>query len=188
MPAVPMLPAQPDDPTLQAIFAEVRARGIDVPALYRVMGNAPKMLRAWIDFAWPLRLNATTSRALRELLILRGAQVGGVDYEWAHHIPMALDAGVPQAKIDALADWSSSPLFDARERAVLRVAEEVTRGPGASEQALADLASHFDHAGVVEIVLTASFYVCVSRFLLSMRLELEPDYEHLRLPKRPAAG
>jgi hypothetical protein len=41
---------------------------------------------------------------------------------------------------------------------------------------------------VVEIVLTASFYVCVSRFLLSMRLELEPDYEHLRLPKRPAAG
>jgi len=184
MPAVPMLPADPDDPALQAIFAEVRARGIDVPALYRVMGNAPRMLRAWIDFAWPLRLDATTPRDLRELLILRGAQVGGVDYEWAHHVPMALAAGVPQAKIDALSGWAESDLFDARERAVLRVAEEVTRGPGARPEALAALAPHFDHAGVVELVLTASFYVCVSRFLMSMRLELEPDYEHLRLPAR----
>ena len=185
MPVVPMVPTQPDDPALAAIFAEVRARGIEIPDLYRVMGNSAPMLRAWIDFAWPLRLNARTPRDLRELLILRGAQVGGVDYEWAHHVPMALDAGVPQAKIDALADWSASPLFDARERAVLRLAEEVTRGPGASAECQAALAQHVDHAGVVELTLTASFYVCVSRFLVSMNLELEPEYEHLRL--KPAA-
>ena len=58
MPVVPMVPTQPDDPALAAIFAEVRARGIEIPDLYRVMGNSAPMLRAWIDFAWPLRLNA----------------------------------------------------------------------------------------------------------------------------------
>lgn len=186
MPAIPMVPLQPEDPALQSIFAEVRARGIEVPDLYRVMGNSPAMLRAWIDFAWPLRLNARTSRALRELLILRGAQIGGVDYEWAHHVPMALDAGVPQAKIDALADWPNASVFDAPERAVLRLADEVTRGPGASEACMAELARHFDRSDVVELTLTSSFYVCVSRFLTSVKLELEPDYQHLRLNK--AAG
>ncbi len=183
MPVIPMVPSQPDDPALQAIFAEVRARGIEVPDLYRVMGNAPAMLRAWIDFAWPLRLNARTSRAIRELLILRGAQIGEVDYEWAHHVPMALDAGVPQAKIDALANWRESTLFDATERAVLRLADEVTRGPGASAECQAELLRHFDAAEVVELTLTSAFYVCVSRFLTSMQLELEPDYQHLRLKR-----
>ena len=181
MPVIPMTPAEPDDPALRAIFDEVRTRIDRVPDLYRLIGHAPQMLRAWIDFAWPLRLNATTQRAIRELLILRGAQIGGVDYEWAHHIPMALDAGVPQAKIDALASWQSSPLFDARERAVLRLADEVTKGPGASEECMRALAGFYDHAEIVELTLTSAFYVCVSRFLTSMRLELEPAYEHLRL-------
>ncbi len=35
----------------------------------------------------------------------------------------------------------------------------------------------FDDAAVVQLVLTASFYVCVSRFLQSMDVELEPGYE-----------
>ncbi|HQP68361.1 MAG TPA: carboxymuconolactone decarboxylase family protein [Quisquiliibacterium sp.] len=183
MPVIPKTSEQPDDPALRAIFDEVRGRIDRVPDLYRLIGHSPALLRAWIDFAWPLRLNAKTSRATRELLILRGAQIGGVDYEWAHHIPMALEAGVPQAKIDALASWQDSPLFDARERAVLRLADEVTRGSGASEACMQALGAFYNHAEIVELTLTSSFYVCVSRFLTSMRLELEPDYEHLRLKK-----
>ena len=35
----------------------------------------------------------------------------------------------------------------------------------------------FDDAAVVELVLTTSFYVCVSRFLQTMNIELEPGYE-----------
>lgn len=182
MALLPLLPAEPTDPALQTIFAEVRARGVDVPSLYRLIGHSPKLLRAWVDFAWPLRLEATTARSLRELLILRGAQVGRVDYEWAHHVPMALSAGVSQEQIDALADWRESALFDPRERAVLRLAEELTRGPGASPACVAALQAEFAPAEVVELVLTASFYVCVSRFLTTMQLDLEPDYEHLRLP------
>jgi alkylhydroperoxidase family enzyme len=170
---IDLLTDQPADPRVAEMFAEVRARGIPVPNLYRVLGHAPDMLRAWLDFAWPLRLNAKTSRAIRELLILRGAQVSGARYEWVHHVQMALAAGVPQAQIDALDNWQSSALFDATERAVLRIADEVTRGPGASAEAIEQLKQHFGGEAVVELVLTASFYVCVSRVLLSMDIELE---------------
>ena len=114
MTRLPMVPLEPDDPELAAMFAEVRARGWQVPNLYRVLGHAPRMLRAWLDFAWPLRLDAQASRLLRELLILRGSQVSGTRYEWVHHVPMALAAGVTQAQIDALDDrWAQSGAFDA---------------------------------------------------------------------------
>ncbi len=172
-----LVPMQPDDPALKAMFAEVRARGIEVPNVYRTLGHAPAMLRAWLDMAWPIRLNAKTSRALRELVILRAAQVAGVDYEWAHHVQMALAAGVPQAQIDALAGASASPHFSAAERAAIRMAEEVTRGPGASADCMAELARHYEPDEQVELVLTASFYACVGRFLTSFAVELEPKYK-----------
>jgi alkylhydroperoxidase family enzyme len=170
-----MVPADPDDPALAALFAEVRSRGWQVPNLYRVLGHAPQMLRAWLDFAWPLRLNAQASRRIRELLILRGAQVTGTRYEWVHHLPMALAAGVTQAQIDALSDeWASSAMFSNPEKAVLRLADEVTRGPGASAECIAALGKQgYSNTEITELTLTASFYVCVSRFLQSMDVQLE---------------
>jgi alkylhydroperoxidase family enzyme len=175
MTRLPMIPLEPDDPELAAMFAEVRARGWRVPNLYRVIGHAPRMLRAWLDFAWPLRLDAQAPRRLRELLILRGAQVSGTRYEWAHHVPMALSSGVTQAQIDALDDrWHESDAFDLPEKAVLRLADEVTRGPGASADCIAGLREQgYSDAEITELTLTASFYVCVSRFLQSMDIPLE---------------
>lgn len=179
LPLLPLLPDSTEHPALAALFEEVRARGIQVPNLYRVMGHAPAMLRGWLDFAWPLRLNAKTPRALRELLILRGAQISGANYEWVHHVAMALAAGIPQAQIDALEEWSTASLFNASERAVLRLADEVTHGPGASPECIEQLKQQgFDAEAIVELTLTASFYVCVSRFLLSMAVPLERGAEH----------
>jgi len=174
MSRIGLVPSSPSDPELAKLFDEVRARGIEIPNLYRVLGHAPGMLRAWLDFAWPLRLHVQTPRSIRELLILRGAQRAQVEYEWFHHVPMALAAGVPQAKIDALAEWPEARLFDGAERAVLRLADEMADGP-ASQACIDALKEHFEDAGVVELVLTASFYVCVGRFLRSMGIELEAD-------------
>lgn len=177
MSRITLLPDHPENAHARALFDRVRAArgpGFEVPNLYRTLAHAPALFEGWLNFAWPLRLDATTPRALRELLILRGAQASGADYEWAHHVPMAVEAGVSQQKIDALADWQSTSLFDARERAVLRLADEVTAGPGASAGCIKSLSDcGFDEASVVELVLTASFYVCVSRFLQSMAVPLE---------------
>ena len=176
-----MVPTRPEDPRLAGVLArlrEVRGADFELPSLYRVLAIAPSMFRAWIDFAWPLRLEASTPRGLRELLILRGSQICNARYEWAHHVPMALEAGVSRERISALHDWQHAEVFDDPERAVLRVAEEVTAGPGASTDAIDGLkAAGLTDEQVVEIVLTASFYVCVARFLASMDMPLEEGYE-----------
>lgn len=164
------------EPRIAQAFDWVRAQGIEVPALYRSLGAAPAMLEAWLAFAWALRREAGTPRALRELVILRGAQVAGAAYEWAHHVPMAREAGVAQARIDALAGWRGSDLFDEAERAALAAAEEVAEGPAASAETVAALKAALGDEGAVEILLTASFYVCVARLLHSLGVEVEPGY------------
>lgn len=163
------------------LFDRVRdamAPDFRMPDLYRVLGHSPAMFDAWLNFAWPLRQQARTPRKLRELMILRGAQMSGTSYEWAHHLPMALSAGVSDLQIDALSNWSVSHHFDPQERAALQLAEEVTRGPGASKQTIDRLRQEgFEEDALVELVLTASFYVCVGRLLRSFDIQPESGYE-----------
>ncbi len=172
-----MTAEHPEDPALTELFDGARSKVGDLPNLYRVIGASPDMLKAWIDFAWSLRLDAKTPRGLRELMIMRGAQLSGIAYEWAHHWPMAIKAGVSEDKLNALKDWSASTLFSAQERAVLRLADDVGQNPGASEATIEELKTLFSPSDIVELTLTASFYVCVSRMLTSLDVDIEPSYE-----------
>ncbi len=172
MPNLPLIEDN-SDPRLAKIFKEVTDGGRAFPNLYRMIGNSRAMLQAWCDMAWPLRNDATTPRALRELMILRGAQIMGATYEWVHHLDMARAAGLPQDKIDALKDGHTSPAFDTKERIALRLAEEITHGPGASAEAMAEARKHFSDGEIVELALTSSFYACVGRMLHSLDVPLE---------------
>jgi alkylhydroperoxidase family enzyme len=173
MPNIPLIDDNAD-PRIAEVYDALKAGGHKgFPNLYRLIGHAPAMLRAWCDFAWPLRNNATTPREIRELMILRGAQIMGADYEWVHHLDMARAAGVSQAKIDALKEGFASPAFDGKESAALRIAEEVTHGPGASAEAITEAKRFFSEGEIVELVLTSSFYACVGRVLHSLDVPLE---------------
>jgi 4-carboxymuconolactone decarboxylase len=72
------------------------------PNLYKALGNHPKLIAAWTEFSKTLRYDTRTPRALRELVILRGAQLMRSEYEWAQHLPMARKAGVSEAQIKDL--------------------------------------------------------------------------------------
>ena len=45
------------------------------PNLYKALANHPHLLAAWTEFSKTLRHDTRTPRALRELVILRGAQL-----------------------------------------------------------------------------------------------------------------
>ena len=146
------------------------------PNLYRGLGNHPQLLAAWAEFSKVLRHDTRTPRALRELVILRGAQLMRSEYEWAQHLRMARKAGVREVQISALARWRDSAEFDDREKAALQLAEAVTEGR-VSDEVYQEVARHFDHHDYVELAIVAAFYAMVGRMLDAMGIELEPDLE-----------
>src|SRR5712691_8431370 len=125
------------------------------PNLYRALGNQPRLVAAWAEFSRVLRHEARTPRALRELLILRGAQLVRSEYEWAQHLPMARKAGVREAQIAALA-------------------KAVTEGR-VSDRVYAEASKHFDPADYVELCLVAAFYAAVGRMIDALGVQLEPE-------------
>ncbi len=131
------------------------------------------MLRAWCGLTWPLRDDPGVSRALRELAIMRVAQLKGSDYEWAHHWPMATAAGVPESKLRALSSWRSSPELDELERDVLAYTEAIVAGPLVPDEIFEPIGRHFDPAGVIELTLTITTYLGVAHFLGALQIEVE---------------
>lgn len=177
---LPLIGDDTTDPILRSVFAHVQGAIGEIPNLYRTLGHAPVVLEKWIDFAWSLRNDATTDRALRELMIMRNAQISQADYEWRHHWVLALESGVDEAKLRALDHWADSDLFDAVERACLAMVDEVTPGGPLSDSTWQALAEHFEPAELVELVMTVAFYCCVSRVLGSLQPPIGPS--HLDVP------
>jgi alkylhydroperoxidase family enzyme len=147
------------------------------PNLYRALGNHPELVAAWAEFSKTLRHDTRTPRALRELVILRGAQVMRSEYEWAQHLAMARKAGVSEAKIRNLASWRTSPEFTEQEKAALALAEAVTEGR-VSDDVYKRAKEHFDDHDYVELALVAAFYAMVGRMLDAMGVELEPEMKN----------
>ncbi len=147
------------------------------PNLYKALGNHPELVAAWAEFSKTLRHDTRTPRALRELVILRGAQVMRSEYEWAQHLAMARKAGVSQAKIKNLASWRTSSEFSEQEKAALALAEAVTEGR-VSDEVYARAKKHFDDHDYVELALVAAFYAMVGRMIDAMGVELEPEMKN----------
>jgi 4-carboxymuconolactone decarboxylase len=158
-----------------AVGERVAALGARQINLYRSMASTPELLGAWIDFAWALRRDCVTPRALRELMILRTAIVMRSEYEWHQHRLMAADAGVSAERVEALAAWQTSDLYDERERAALALTDAMLTG-NVPDAVHATLARHFPERERVELVLTAGFYAMVPRVLDALRVPVEsPD-------------
>lgn len=174
------VPAATFEPTLQKRLEELWGKPVN---LYRALGNHPALTAAWTEFANSIRHDSRTPRALRELLILRTAQVAHSEYEWAHHLRMARKAGVPEAKIEALAGWRGSPVFDAKERAALALTEAMM-DCDVTDAVHAEAKRHFSDAEYVELAFIAGFYAMVSRMLDALRVDMDEDVRDHR-PRLP---
>ncbi|MBA3289540.1 MAG: carboxymuconolactone decarboxylase family protein [Acidimicrobiia bacterium] len=155
------------------MFDVFREGGHDVPALYRTLGNSPAMLRAWTGLAWPLRNDATTSRGLRELIIMRVAQLTGAAYEWLAHHDVAVRHGITTDQLTELAQWQRSGCFSDEERDVLAMTDEITDKLEVSDATWAVASARFSPGELVELTLTAAYYCCVSRVLRTLRMPVD---------------
>jgi len=149
--------------------------------LYRVLGHHAHLLSAWIEFAYTLRRDCTTARTLRELMILRGAQLEGSAYEWHQHRRWARQQGVPPEQIEDLFFWRQSPRFSDAECAALALTEAMMHGD-VSDDVYAALERHFTSSEIVELALTAGFYAMVPRVLNALKVPIEEETLHAPVP------
>ena len=162
------------NPQLKPIADRIRAeRGGRLLNLYRALLNNPQLADAWRQLFTVIRQQCELPARERELVIMAIAVMNGADYEYRHHAPIALAAGLTQAQLDALPRWREATAFEARDRAVLAYAEAMTREVHVADAVFQAVAHWFGPRQMVELTATIGGYNLVSRVLEALQVDHE---------------
>lgn len=162
------------DPT--AASEETRTLIAALPPLniFRMLTHAETLMRGFGQLGTAILGRAALDARLRELVILRVGARSPAAYEWQQHVPIARGTGASDDEITAMThDRPDAPSFGERERAILRLTDELLVAPRASDATLAAMRAQFSDRELCEAVLTIGFYMMVARFLETTGVDLE---------------
>lgn len=136
-----------------------------VPAFFGTMARAPEVLTHFMPFYSAVIEHGTVERKYKELAYLKTSLINGCEYCFRAHSASGKKNGVTEDQIKALAFFHRSPLFDAKEKAVILYAERVTRGASAIRPpALDELKQYFNDDQIVELTLATALANFTNRF------------------------
>ncbi len=159
---------------------DVRALVGALPPLniFRMLGHAETFARGFAQLGGAILGRAMLDPRLRELVILRVGARSPAPYEWQQHVPIARATGATDGEIAAVkSDRPEGSGFGDRERAILRLTDELLAGPRASDATLAAMRAHFSDRELCETILTIGYYMMVARFLETTGVDLEQGSE-----------
>src|SRR5690242_16377113 len=118
-----------DRPDLADLTEQIRgARRGNLIRIYKLLLHSPALAESWFVHNNAVRWKTELDGRLRELVIIRVAQINGASYVEKQHVPeLALAEGLTLAECEALSDWRNASSFSERERAALAYAESMTR-------------------------------------------------------------
>jgi 4-carboxymuconolactone decarboxylase len=155
------------------IFEKIEANGATVLNLYRAVGHSPSTIAGFIKLGNVLLNRAELSPKLREIAILRIANLTGSEYEWTQHVPIALEVGVTQQRIDDIAKWKRSNSFNPVEKAVLQYTDEVAQNVKVMNETYNALKGFLNERCIVELTVSIGYWGMIARVLVPLEIDIE---------------
>jgi AhpD family alkylhydroperoxidase len=115
---------------------------------------------------------STLDWRLHEVLRMRIAVINGCQTCLTWRTPEAVEAGVTEDLLAAVAGWRTSGLFSDSERVALEFTELFcTDSVGITDELMARLEAHFDAGQIVDLALVIGKYLSQGRFMQVLGLD-----------------
>ena len=135
------------------------------------------------------RYARSVKRRLKELAMLRTAQLVGCEWCLDFGSRLAQDSGVPEQDLRELSSWRQSERFEPLDKLVLEYAEAMTRTPvEVSDELFGRLREHFDERQLVELTMAIALENLFSRSNWALGIEGEGFTEGMYCVAADPAG
>ena len=163
--------------SFREMYRRIEEQGQEVLNVVKLVANCPQMGQEYFRFAGSVLKGENVPMKYRELATLRVGNLAGADYEFLHHTPLGLSAGLIREQINEIGTWTESSLFDEQEQTVLRYTDEVARDNCVTDETFEKLREYFSEHDVVELTLVIGYFVMLCRILVALQLEMEPGFK-----------
>ena len=163
---------------VQDFFAKMQANndGAEIMNIFKMVGYSPCSVREFIRLGNRLIMKAHLAHRYRELAILRIAQMTGARYEWAQHVPIAVDAGISKEQIKEIENWRESSLLDDKDKIALQYTEEIVSDSHPQDETYAAASKFLDDTSLVELTISIGYWSMVGKFLRTFGVDVEPHF------------
>lgn len=151
----------------------MEANGASVINLWKMAAHSPTTLPHLIRMGNAMLTKTRLDPKLRELAILRTAELIDCEYERSAHTMLGKELGLTDAQIKAVRDWKNSAVFNEVEAAVLQFTDEVAQKGRVKDTTFAGLAKHLDNGLMVELAQTIGLYGMIARILLPFEVDID---------------
>ena len=149
---------------------------------FELLIRAPEICEHLSKLGEHLRWGTSLPARLSELAICVTAQHLRAQYEWFAHAPLAVEAGVPAAAIEAIRT-GGTPLFTAKDEALVhRICSEIFRTQRLSDASFSEAIAALGEQGLVEVIGIVGYYTLIANTLNVFQVGL-PAGEALPFPE-----
>ena len=166
-------PAVPPYPESIQTRLDALMKGREPLWLFRVLARDERLFARSMGAALLDRGHLTLRE--REIVILRVCANNRSEYEWGVHVAVfSARAGLTQEQVAATVRGSAEqPCWDARDRLLLRMCDELRDGATLSEPLWGELSAAFSDEAVLELILLNGFYRTISILTNALDMPLE---------------
>lgn len=148
--------------------------------IYRLFGHHPAFLESHREHLSLMWETFDFDPRERELALMAGASEMRSEYEWQHHVPVALDEGLTVAELRAISAGEFD-VFDADEALLLEYATRFVRRD-VDDDLHGRMAERYDDADLMALSTLLGFYVFLGFTLDALDVDLEDPFVGWDLP------
>jgi len=142
--------------------------------------------RILFDMGDRVRFHMSVPDKLKEIAITLTARYWGAQYEWLAHRRAAVQAGLSEDKVKAIAEGRRPAGMSADEEAVYNFITELFKTKQVSDATFATLKNLVGERGVVDLIVTAGYYQIVSLLMNTDRMPVnanqQPELKYMAKP------
>jgi AhpD family alkylhydroperoxidase len=150
----------------------------DPGPIVAALAQVPELLEVAMPFIGVALGPSAVPWRTKEIVILRTSALLECRYCVQSHTPVALDAGLSRAEVEALrgATSAAGAFTDEAERTLIHWIDAVAGGTGTVPPAVnAALHEHYGDSEVVELTMVVGVTLLLNRFCTTLELPTSPD-------------
>lgn len=155
----------------------LKTRGMEtMPNVFSLLANSPGAMAAVCPVGAHVRYATKFDDALREYTILTVAQELRCVYEWVHHRVVAAKIGAPQDMLNKV----GTPAIEEEPGEIglaTKYARLLTRNEEITDEMVDALKETFGTEGFVDLTIMIGYYGMLARFINTVKIPIEPEYE-----------